>query len=425
MVGRSPVPSASMRCSRLRAEARRPLLFGQLIIMVVYVPILALTGVEAKMFHPMAYTVLLALLGAMLLSVTFVPAAVALFMGGKVSEKESPVMLWAQRRYRPLLKATMGNAPVVLTFAGVLVVFCLAVATRLGSEFVPNLNEGDFSIQALRIPGTSLTQSVEMQKQLEARLKARFPEIERVFARTGTAEIASDPMPPTSRTATSCFCPCRWPEPHKTREELIDAIRDETATLPGNNYEFSQPIQLRFNELISGVRSDVAVKVFGDDEEVLNSTATRIADLLQRVPGATEVKVEQTTGLPMLTVNIDRVKATRYGLNMSDVQDVVATAIGGREAGTVFQGDRRFELLVRLPEAVRGDLEALSRLPILPDPPKRAGRTTSRWPRWHPSSWLPARTRSRARTASGASSSAPTSPAATSLLCCGCTARDR
>jgi cobalt-zinc-cadmium resistance protein CzcA len=357
-------------------EARRPLLFGQLIIMVVYVPILALTGVEGKMFHPMAYTVLLALLGAMLLSVTFVPAAVALFMGGQVSEKESRVMVWAERRYQPLLKATMGNAPVVLTFAGMLVLFCLAVATKLGSEFVPNLNEGDFSIQALRIPGTSLTQSVEMQKQLETRLKTRFPEIERVFARTGTAEIASDPMPPNISDGYIMLKPLdKWPEPRRTREELIDAIRDETATIPGNNYEFSQPIQLRFNELISGVRSDVAVKIFGDDEDVLNSTANRIAEVLQRVPGATEVKVEQTTGLPMLTVNIDRGKATRYGLNMSDVQDVVATAIGGREAGTVFQGDRRFQLLVRLPESVRGDLQALSRLPIPLPRSGEAGRT--------------------------------------------------
>ncbi|GAB3657475.1 CusA/CzcA family heavy metal efflux RND transporter [Ramlibacter alkalitolerans] len=358
-------------------EARRPLLYGQLIIMVVYVPILALTGVEGKMFHPMAYTVLLALLGAMLLSITFVPAAVALFMGGKVSEKQSRPMAWAQRHYQPLLKSTLANAPVVLTFAGVLVLFCLAVGTRLGSEFVPNLNEGDFAIQALRIPGTSLTQSVEMQKQLETRLKAKFPEIERVFARTGTAEIAADPMPPNISDGYIMLKPLdQWPAPRKTREELIEAIRDETATIPGNLYEFSQPIQLRFNELISGVRSDVAVKVFGDDEAVLGTTAGRIAEVLERVPGATEVKVEQTTGLPMLTVQIDRVKATRYGLNMSDVQDVVATAVGGREAGTVFQGDRRFGLLVRLPEAVRGDLQALGRLPVPLPRSGESGRTS-------------------------------------------------
>ena len=346
-------------------EARRPLLFGQLIIMVVYIPILALTGVEGKMFHSMAFTVLLALFGAMVLSVTFVPAAVALFIGNRVAEKENRLMEWAKRGYEPALKATLGNAPVVLTFAAVAVLFSVAVASRLGSEFVPNLNEGDFAIQALRIPGTSLTQSVEMQKQLEARLKEKFPEIERVFARTGTAEIAADPMPPNISDGYIMLKPVdKWPEPRKTRDELLAAIRDEAAKVPGNNYEFSQPIQLRFNELISGVRSDVAVKVFGDDNDVLNETAAKIAAVLQGVSGATEVKVEQTTGLPMLSVNIDRAKATRYGLNMNEVQEAVATAIGGREAGTFFQGDRRFDILVRLPEAVRQDVEALRRLPI-------------------------------------------------------------
>ena len=346
-------------------EARRPLLFGQLIIMVVYVPILALTGVEGKMFHPMAYTVLLALLGAMVLSVTFVPAAVALFIGNRVTEKENRLMEWAKRRYEPALKATLANAPVVVTFAAVAVALSVAVATKLGSEFVPNLNEGDFAIQALRIPGTSLTQSVEMQKQLETSLKEKFPEIERIFARTGTAEIAADPMPPNISDGYIMLKPAdQWPEPRKTRDELLAAIREEAGKVPGNNYEFSQPIQLRFNELISGVRSDVAVKVFGDDNDVLNETANRIAETLQKVPGATEVKVEQTTGLPMLSVNIDRAKATRYGLNMTDVQEAVATAVGGREAGTFFQGDRRFDILVRLPEGVRQDVEALKRLPI-------------------------------------------------------------
>jgi len=355
-------------------EARRPLLFGQLIIMAVYVPILALTGVEGKMFHPMAYTVLLALFGAMVLSVTFVPAAVALFIGDKVTEKENRLMEWARRAYQPALKTMLGNAPVVLTFAAVSVLFSIAVASRLGSEFVPNLNEGDFAIQALRIPGTSLSQSVEMQKQLEATLKTRFPEIERVFARTGTAEVAADPMPPNISDGYIMLKPTdQWPEPRKTRDELLAGIRDEAAKVPGNNYEFSQPIQLRFNELISGVRSDVAVKVFGDDNDVLNETAARISTALQKVPGATEVKVEQTTGLPMLSVNIDRAKATRYGLNMNEIQDAVATAIGGRQAGTFFQGDRRFDILVRLPEPVRQNVEALRRLPIAL--PKGAGAT--------------------------------------------------
>ncbi|WP_024973241.1 CusA/CzcA family heavy metal efflux RND transporter [Ralstonia pickettii] len=357
-------------------EARRPLLFGQLIIMIVYLPIFALTGVEGKMFHPMAFTVVLALLGAMVLSVTFVPAAVALFIGRKVAEKENRLMVWAKERYKPLLETSMANTPVVLTFACVAIVFCLAVSSRLGSEFVPNLNEGDIAIQSLRIPGTSLTQSLEMQKQVEATLKDKFPEIERVFARTGTAEIASDPMPPNISDGYIMLKPqAQWPKPTKSKEELLSAIQAEAAKLPGNNYEFSQPIQLRFNELISGVRSDVAIKIFGDDNNVLNETATKVATVLQGIGGATEVKIEQTTGLPMLSVNIDRQKATRYGLNMTDIQDAVAIAIGGKDAGTFFQGDRRFDILVRLPDAARGDLEALRRLPV---PLPRSGNGESK-----------------------------------------------
>ncbi len=346
-------------------EARRPLLFGQLIIMIVYLPIFALTGVEGKMFHPMAFTVVLALLGAMLLSVTFVPAAVALFIGERVAEKENRLMAWAKRRYAVWLERSLANAPVVLTFAGVAVVLSLAMASRLGSEFIPNLNEGDIAIQALRIPGTSLSQSVEMQKQLETTLMAKFPEIERVFARTGTAEVASDPMPPNISDGYIMLKPrSEWPQPARTREALLEAMQDEVARLPGNRYEFSQPIQLRFNELISGVRSDVAVKIFGDDQAVLDRTAERIAAVLRDVPGASEVKVEQTTGLPMLTVGIDRHKAARYGLNLADIQDAVAIAIGGKEAGIFYQGDRRFDIIVRLPDTVRQDIEALRRLPI-------------------------------------------------------------
>ncbi|MBZ2209784.1 CusA/CzcA family heavy metal efflux RND transporter [Massilia soli] len=351
-------------------EARRPLLFGQLIIMIVYIPIFALTGVEGKMFHPMAFTVVAALVGAMILSLTFIPAAVALFIGERVAEKENFLMGYAKRAYTPLLAKVMRNKAVVVTIAVVLVVLSGALATRMGSEFVPSLNEGDFAIQALRIPGTSLTQSLEMQKQLEAGLKAKFPEIERVFARTGTAEIASDPMPPNISDGYVMLKPeSQWPAPKKTRDELLAAVQAEANKYPGNSYEFSQPIQLRFNELISGVRSDVAVKIFGDDMDVLNDTANKIAAVLGRVAGATEVKVEQTTGLPMLTVNIDREKTARYGLNIGDVQETIAIATGGSDAGTMFEGDRRFDIIVRLPEDLRTDLDALRRLPIaLPGP---------------------------------------------------------
>ena len=346
-------------------EARRPLLFGQLIIMIVYLPMFALTGVEGKMFTPMAFTVVAALVGAMILSVTFIPAAIALFIGERVAEKENVMMAWAKRLYEPMLKRIMDNKPVVLTFAGALIVVCGAVATRLGTEFVPSLNEGDMAVQALRIPGTSLSQSLEMQKQIERTLKQTFPEIERVFARTGTAEVASDPMPPNISDGYIMLKPQdQWPQPRKTHEELLAAIQSEVEKIPGNSYEFSQPIQLRFNELISGVRSDVAVKVFGDDMKVLNETAARISAVLEKIPGATEVKIEQTTGLPMLTVDIDRQKTARYGLNVSDIQDTIATAIGGKEAGTLFQGDRRFAIVVRLPDQARTDLEAIRRLPV-------------------------------------------------------------
>ncbi len=358
-------------------EARRALLFGQVIIMIVYLPIFALTGVEGKMFHPMALTVVIALLGAMILSVTFIPAAVALFIGNKVSEKENRLMQWAKKVYEPLLDRALAAKAIVLTIAGVAVVLSGLLATRLGSEFIPSLNEGDFAVQALRIPGTSLTQSLEMQQQLERTLKEKFPEIKRIFARTGTAEIASDPMPPNISDAYVMLKPVEeWPEPKRTRQEIVEAVQAEVAKLPGNNYEFSQPIQLRFNELVSGVRADVAVKVFGDDMEVLNKTAREIEEVMKSIPGAAEVNVEQTSGLPMLTVNIDREKATRYGLNIADVQDTISTAVGGRTAGTLFEGDRRFDIMVRLPDQLRGDLESIRRLPI-PLPANSAAATAS------------------------------------------------
>ncbi|MDK6076287.1 MULTISPECIES: CusA/CzcA family heavy metal efflux RND transporter [Massilia] len=354
-------------------EARRPLLFGQLIIMVVYLPIFALSGVEGKMFHPMAFAVVAALLGAMILSITFIPAAVALFIGKRVTEKENRIMVSAKRVYAPALEKVLRNGALVITSAVVLVLLSGLLATRLGSEFIPNLNEGDLALQAIRIPATSLSQSVEMQQKLEAGLKAKFPEIDRVFARTGTAEIASDPMPPNISDGYIMLKPeSTWPAPKKTRAELVEAIEEEAEKYAGNAYELSQPIQLRFNELISGVRSDVAVKVFGDDMAVLETTGKEIAEVLQRVPGAAEVKVEQTGGLPMLTVDIDREKTARYGLNIGDVQEALAIATGGREAGTMFEGDRRFDIVVRLPEAMRTDLDALRQLPI-PLPAKQGG----------------------------------------------------
>lgn len=349
-------------------EARRALIFGQLIIMVVYLPIFALTGVAGKMFHPMAFTVVIALLGAMILSVTFVPAAIALFVTGKVKEEENLVMRTARRVYAPVLDWVMARRTLVFGFAVLTIVVSGAVASRMGSEFIPSLSEGDFAQQALRVPGTSLSQSVQMQQQLEKTLIAQVPEIERVFARTGTAEIASDPMPPNISDSYVMLKPKdQWPDPNKSREALIADIQRASAIVPGSAYELSQPIQLRFNELISGVRSDVAVKVFGDDMAVLNKTAGEIAETLQKLDGASEVKVEQTSGLPVLTINIDRDKAARFGLNVGDVQDTIAVAVGGRQAGTLYEGDRRFDMVVRLSDALRTDIEGLSRL-LIPVP---------------------------------------------------------
>ncbi|MEX5665294.1 CusA/CzcA family heavy metal efflux RND transporter [Pseudomonas neuropathica] len=349
-------------------EARRPLIFGQLIIMVVYLPIFALSGVEGKMFHPMAFTVVIALLGAMLLSVTFVPAAIALFVTGKVKEEEGAVMRGARRVYAPALAWVMSHRAVAVGAALGVIVLSGVLTSRMGSEFVPSLSEGDFALQALRVPGTSLTQSVDMQQRLETLILAKVPEVERVFARTGTAEIASDPMPPNISDSYVMLKPKeQWPDPGKSRETLMAELQAAAATLPGSNYELSQPIQLRFNELISGVRSDVAVKVFGDDMDVLNATATKIAAAMQKVNGASEVKVEQTTGLPVLTINIDRDKAARYGLNVGDVQDTIAVAVGGRQAGTLYEGDRRFDMVVRLSDAMRKDIDGLSAL-LIPVP---------------------------------------------------------
>ncbi|RMM63292.1 CusA/CzcA family heavy metal efflux RND transporter [Pseudomonas savastanoi] len=349
-------------------EARRPLIFGQLIIMVVYLPIFALTGVEGKMFHPMAFTVVIALLGAMILSVTFVPAAIAMFVTGKVKEEEGFVMRTARHRYAPILSWVLGHRSIAFGLALVLIVLSGFTASRMGSEFIPSLSEGDFALQALRVPGTSLTQSVDMQQRLEKAIIEKVPEVQRVFARTGTAEIAADPMPPNISDSYVMLKPqSEWPDPDKSREALIADMQKAAASVPGSNYELSQPIQLRFNELVSGVRSDVAVKVFGDDMNVLNQTAAKIAATLQKVSGASEVKVEQTTGLPVLTIKIDRDKAARYGLNVADVQDAIAIALGGRQAGTLYEGDRRFDMVVRLSEQLRTDVNGLSSL-LIPVP---------------------------------------------------------
>lgn len=345
-------------------EARKPLIFGQLIIMVVYLPIFALTGVEGKMFHPMALTVVIALVGAMLFSVTFIPAAVALFIIGKIDEKEQYLIRLAKRGYQPIYNMAMSNKALVLTLAIASVLLSGLLTTRMGSEFVPSLNEGDIALHALRIPGTSLSQAIEMQKELEHTVKA-FPQVDTIFAKIGTAEIASDPMPPNVADNYIILKPkSEWPDPNLSKNELTAQIQKAVSAVPGNNYEFTQPIQMRFNELISGVRSDVAVKIFGDDMEIMNDKAKEISEVLSKIQGGEDIKVEQTTGLPILTVNIDRQKIARLGVNVSQVQDAISTAMNGKETGTVFHGDRRFDIVVRLPDALRTDMESFKRLPI-------------------------------------------------------------
>ncbi|MCG8314311.1 MAG: CusA/CzcA family heavy metal efflux RND transporter [Pseudomonadales bacterium] len=346
------------------SEVIRPSLFGIAIITVVYIPIFSLTGVEGKMFHPMAATVVMALLSAMILSLTLVPAAVAVFLRGKISEKESVVISATKSIYKPILLLSLKLRWLVLAFASALVIYTAWLATTLGSEFVPQLNEGDIALHAMRIPGTGLEQAVEMQEILEQRIK-RFPEVDKVFARIGTAEVATDPMPPNVADNFVILKPrSEWPDPKKPKSELVRELEESLEQLPGNNYEFTQPIQMRFNELISGVRADVGIKVFGDDLDQLVLTANDILKAVQKVPGAADARVEQVTGLPTLSVIPNRVALGRYGLNVVELQEWVSAAIGGESAGILYEGDRRFELIVRLPETLRRDVERLAFLPV-------------------------------------------------------------
>ena len=346
------------------SEVIRPSLFGVAIITVVYIPIFSLTGVEGKMFHPMAATVVMALLAAMVLSLTVVPAAVAIFLRGKINEKESIIIYKAKSLYQPLLLAALKFRVLVMGFATVLILTCVWLATTLGSEFIPQLDEGDIALHAMRIPGTGLEQAVEMQEILEQRIKS-FPEVDKVFARIGTAEVATDPMPPNVADNFVILKPKdQWPDPTKTKSELVAHMEASLKELPGNNYEFTQPIQMRFNELISGVRADVGIKVFGDDLDQLLITAKDILNVLVKVEGAADARLEQVTGLPTLSVIPNRIALGRYGLNVIELQDWVAAAIGGESAGILYEGDRRFELVVRLPETLRRDVKRLAQLPV-------------------------------------------------------------
>jgi cobalt-zinc-cadmium resistance protein CzcA len=336
-----------------------------LIILIVYLPILALTGVEGKMFRPMAITVIFALIGG-------ARAVGDVRAGGDRDRARRADHGEGNGSSAPCAAPTTRSLELALRHRGLVVAAALVwlvvsafAASRMGSEFIPNLDEGDVALHAIRIPGTSLTQAVEMQEALEQALRA-VPEVAKTFAKIGTAEVATDPMPPNVADGFVMIKPRdEWPDPDKPKAELVADLAAAVESVPGSSYEFTQPIEMRFNELIAGVRSDVAVKVFGDDLGVLLEKGEAIAGVLEGVAGAADVKVEQVDGLPMLEIAVDRRALARYGLSQDEVHQVVRTAIGGSVAGQIFEGDRRFDIVVRLPEALRIDLDALERLPIL------------------------------------------------------------
>jgi cobalt-zinc-cadmium resistance protein CzcA len=353
---------ATVRASA--AEMLRPSLYGQAIILLVYVPMLSFTGVEGKMFGPMAVTVILALAAAFVLSLTFVPALIAIAITGRVREEENRIISVPKQWYRPLLRFSIASPLPVIATAIVLFAIALFGFTRLGQEFIPSLDEKNIAMHALRIPSTSLSQSQAMQLSLERTL-SRFPQVAFVFSKTGTAEVATDPMPPNASDTFIILKPRdQWPDKDMTKEQLIDDIGKAVNRLPGNVYEFTQPIQMRFNELLAGVRGDIAIKIFGDEFGPMLQAAHDVAAVLRSVSGATDVKVEQAGGLPVLEIKVDKAAIARRGLSAAAVQDVIGAAVGGQDAGVIFEGDRSFDIVVRLPESVRSDLEALSNLPV-------------------------------------------------------------
>jgi cobalt-zinc-cadmium resistance protein CzcA len=364
--GRTTLPLAERLSVVFSAthEVIRPALFGVFIITAVYIPIFALTGIEGKMFHPMAITVVIALVSSMILSVTFVPAGVALLFRKPLEEKEGAVIRGLHALYRPILVASLRLRWLVLGLALLFVVVCSLMATRLGTEFVPNLDEGDIAMHALRIPGTSLEQAVKMQERLEAEI-SKLPEVEHVFAKIGTAEVATDAVPPSVADNFIILKPRHeWPDPRKPKAQVVEELEAVVTPIPGNRYEFLQPIQMRFNELIAGVRAELAIKVFGDDFDQLIQLGDDIQKVLGQVSGAADVAVEQATGLPVLTIVPDREALARYGISMESLQDFVGTAFGGTVAGQLYNGDQRVDIVVRLPERLRSNPDNLRSLPV-------------------------------------------------------------
>jgi len=357
-------------------EMRRPTVYGQSIIILVYLPILSFSGVEGKMFHPMALTVIIALVSEFLLSLTFFPAMIALFVSGQGEEGENRIILALKRLYGPVLRWAM-DAPLKVMAIGIAsFVIAAFLYLSLGQEFIPTLDEKNVAMQALRIPSTSLTQSQAMQLNLEDAIR-KMPQVDYVFSKTGTAEIAMDPMPYYASDTFIMLKPQeQWPDSNLSKDDLVKAIEERVDQIPGNAYEFSQPIQLRFNELLAGVRGDLAIKVFGEDFDILLKAANDIADILRSTSGAEDIKAEQVVGMPILDIKVDKGAIARYGLSLAAVQDTIGAAIGGEPAGTIYEGDRRFPIFVRLGENLRRDAGALETIPVSL-PPDAQGRIST------------------------------------------------
>lgn len=345
-------------------EVFTPAVFGIVIIMLVYLPLFALSGVEGKMFQPMAFTVVAALIGALIFGVTFVPAAIAVFVRGKVNETENAVMRGVKKVYKPLLGISLKLPWLMVGIATALVLVLGFKVKNMGAEFLPQLDEGDIAMHALRITGTGIEQSVQMQKELEQAI-LKQPEVANVFSKIGTADVASDPMPPNVADTFLMLKPQKqWPNPALTKEELVQQIRTRVNDVPGNNYEFTQPIEMRFNELIAGVRADVALRIYGDDLSVLKEFGEKATGLMRNIAGATDVRLEQMEGLPTLSVTPMRDHMALLGLSVNDIQQTLAAAVGGVQTGLIFEGDKRFSLLVRLDRRWSSDVSALARLPV-------------------------------------------------------------
>jgi cobalt-zinc-cadmium resistance protein CzcA len=345
-------------------EVRRPTMFGEMIIMIVYLPILLLEGVEGKMFRPMAWTVLFALGGSLILSLTLMPVLASFFLKPSAAEHETWLVRQAKRLYRPVLAWVMQRPGLTAASAAAAFVGSLILASFLGKEFVPRLDEGDITIQAWRLPSIALGESVDSTLRIERAL-LKFPEVSRVVSRTGTPEVATDVMGMELSDIFVGLTPrAQWTSA-RTKEQLVEKMVAElTRTVPGVGFSFTQPIEMRFNELIAGVKSDVAVKLFGDDLDILRDKGEAIGRVLRRIPGAADVRVEQVEGLPVLRVRVDRRQIARYGINTADVLAAVETAGAGKTVGTVFEGQRRFGLAVRLAGTVQNDFSTFENLPI-------------------------------------------------------------